>query len=215
MRFNRLERKRPPERCVQREKSCPLFKRADRTDYKHVLSECRCLPEHDCLYNIKARQIVEIIEEEDVVATGDTFTDASEDVNSSLSSTAVRVQVRQSPDIETFYHQPPTQREIEGTNKGYQYGCVEDSVYSHNDQNNPCARLSCFRRRLLVQRDEIRWRSAAEHIISIENVRMLQSTFDVQIVPRYAKNSIHEDSSMMNKVHRPNHWATATSANAV
>ena len=66
-----------------------------------------------------------MIEEDDVVATDDTFTDANEDVNSCLPPTYLRVRVRQSPYVETFYHQTAIQRKIESTNgKGYQYGRI-------------------------------------------------------------------------------------------
>ena len=109
--------KAPPKRGIRstrQPKSCPLCKQAGRPDSNHFLSECRHLPEEDRKYIAKARQIANIfddhLEDSSEVAP---YADDSElnDENNTLACgpepTALRIQTRQSPYIDSFYAHHP------------------------------------------------------------------------------------------------------------
>lgn len=96
-----------------REKSCPLCKQASRPDHNHFLSECRHLPEQDRKYILKARQIVDILDEDQPVVADDPCTAINEVDDPSLNPTALRIQVRQSPYIDMFHHHHPVRVTID------------------------------------------------------------------------------------------------------
>ena len=109
--------KAPPKRGIRssrQPKSCPLCKQAGRPDSNHFLSECRHMPEEDRKYIAKARQIANIfddhLEDSSEVAP---YADDSElnDENNTLACgpepTALRIQTRQSPYIDSFYAHHP------------------------------------------------------------------------------------------------------------
>ena len=89
-------------------KSCPLCKQTSRRDYNtHFLSQCKFLPPRDRQYLSRARQVMGTdsdLEEEE-------FTTELERSNISLVSTELstnrRVQVKQSPFLDTFYKHFP------------------------------------------------------------------------------------------------------------
>ena len=81
-------------------KICPLCKQTNRTDQHHFLSECPHLPDSDRKFMTRARQVaavdLEYEYEEDVVEESDQH---EVDV---IHSTTRRVQVKQSPFLQTF-----------------------------------------------------------------------------------------------------------------
>ena len=84
-----------PQKPSRIEKCCPLCKQAGRVDREHFLSECKFLPEQDRRYMVRARQIMGIIENDD--------SEECEPPTRDPSPLANRIQVRQSPYIDTFY----------------------------------------------------------------------------------------------------------------
>ena len=105
--------KSPPNRGIRsarHPKSCPLCNQAGRRDSNHFLSECRHLPEVDRKYIVKARQIANIFNEhfEDnceiaLRADKSEFNDEDNSLTCSPEPTALRIQTRQSPYIDSFY----------------------------------------------------------------------------------------------------------------
>ncbi len=86
-----------PKSTTRRTPVCPLCKQAGRADM-HFLSNCKYLPETDKRYITKARQIVDIMSEGDVEDE-----DEYEDEEPQGDHKAFRIQVRQSPYLDTFY----------------------------------------------------------------------------------------------------------------
>lgn len=91
-------------------KVCPLCKEADRK-YDHFLSECKYLPEQDRKYIVRARQIMDVLDTDDCEYDSSTDThvlNCTLHPDNPTESTDVepitnRIQVRQSPYIDTFY----------------------------------------------------------------------------------------------------------------
>ena len=83
----------------RRQRVCSLCKQAGRQDTDHFLSSCRFLPESDRKYMAKARQIVNIIDEEE---EGEVESEEEQEPH-----VALRIQVRQSPYIDAFYKHHP------------------------------------------------------------------------------------------------------------
>ena len=94
------------QRFQQRERCCPLCKQAGRTEFRHFLSSCRFLPENDRKFMTKARQIVGIIDNEQTNDVDFTETTCCDDVDpiDSTSHPTFRIQVRQSPYVDVFFH---------------------------------------------------------------------------------------------------------------
>ena len=87
-------------------KTCPLCKQVGRNDYRHFLSECPHLPDPDRKYIARARQVANILDESDDEPTELACALVDERIDNQLSSessTTLRVQVRQSPYIDTFH----------------------------------------------------------------------------------------------------------------
>ena len=97
---------RPQTRFQQRERCCPLCKQAGRTEFQHFLSSCRFLPENDRKFMTKARQIVGIVDNEQTNDVDFTETTSCDDVDpiASTSHPTLRIQVRQSPYVDVFFH---------------------------------------------------------------------------------------------------------------
>ena len=97
---------RQQTRFQQRERCCPLCKQAGPTEFQHFLSSCRFLPENDRKFMTKARQIVGIVDSEQTKDVD--FTDATScadvDPIASTSHPTLRIQVRQSPYVDVFFH---------------------------------------------------------------------------------------------------------------
>ena len=97
---------RQQTRFQQRERCCPLCKQAGRTEFQHFLSSCRFLPENDRKFMTNARHIFGIVDSEQT--KGVDFTDATscDDVDpiASTSHPTLRIQVRQSPYVDVFFH---------------------------------------------------------------------------------------------------------------
>ena len=113
--FRKTSQPKQGIRSARQPKSCPLCKQAGRLDSSHFLSECRHLPEDDCKYIAKARQIANIFDkplEDSSELTPYVDDSGFNDENNSLACgpepTALRIQTRQSPYIDSFYahHQP-------------------------------------------------------------------------------------------------------------
>ena len=85
-------------------KSCPICKQAGRSD-KHFLSECQFLPAEDRRYILKARRIADLLDNSE--DNDEHFQTATVEIQSNTSDEndpcANRVEVRQSPYIDTFY----------------------------------------------------------------------------------------------------------------
>ena len=79
-------------------KVCPLCKQAGRGEFHHFHSECRFLPESDKKYMAKARQIATILDEEDQ------YVDSDLEEEEEPRTVALRIQVRQSPYVDTFHN---------------------------------------------------------------------------------------------------------------
>lgn len=82
-------------------KICPLCKQAGRPDYRHFLSTCSYLPDSDRKFITKARQIVNILD--DSPYTDEPTSDPDNPDVEDYSSSTLRVHVRQSPYLDTFY----------------------------------------------------------------------------------------------------------------
>ncbi|CAB3990763.1 Hypothetical predicted protein [Paramuricea clavata] len=89
---------------------------AGRTNSSHFLSECNFLPDQDRRYMVKARQIAEILEDipkcESSINPVDPACDLR-DEESKTSSRAYRIQARQSPYVDMFYHHHPVRIAID------------------------------------------------------------------------------------------------------
>lgn len=101
-------------RSTRQPKTCPLCKQAGRPDVNHFLSKCRHLPEEDRKYIAKARQIANIFD--DHLEEGSEIAPRVDDseLNDEISNldrgpepTALRIQTRQSPYIDTFHAHHP------------------------------------------------------------------------------------------------------------
>ncbi|XP_070576935.1 uncharacterized protein [Ptychodera flava] len=101
---NRRAKQRTRSRDQRSSRSCPLCKQAGRPDV-HFLSECSFLPAKDRKYMAKARQIVNIIDDDtEFDCQPDAFDEVDNDIAPSGDTpTAMRVQVRQSPYLDVFY----------------------------------------------------------------------------------------------------------------
>ena len=91
---------RPLTTKQRQAKRCPLCTQVGRTKTDHFLSECEHLPERDRRFIAKARQIVGIIDDD--LQTGCETRD-DDDADGSEESSTLRIQVRMSPYIDTFY----------------------------------------------------------------------------------------------------------------
>ena len=90
-----------PRRPTTIAKTCPLCKQVGRSDVHHFLSECAYLPEQYRRYMAKKRQVTDILDEVD---EGD---DENYDGNDELGvnpTAAQRIDVRQSPYLDTFHN---------------------------------------------------------------------------------------------------------------
>ena len=94
---------KPTTRFWTHPKSCPLCKKAGRGDFPHYLSECTYLPETDGKFIAKARQIVGILDcdESDPEEEPQDYQPAP--TGNQPTPSALRIQVRQSPYLDTFY----------------------------------------------------------------------------------------------------------------
>ena len=81
-------------------KTCPLCREASRP-YNHFMSTCRYLPEDDRKFMARARQVQDCGDEEE------------DDIEDDHPTTASRVQVRQSPYLDTFYKHFPVRITID------------------------------------------------------------------------------------------------------
>ena len=108
--FQKPPRSRPRAMKPRQERKCPLCSQVGRTKTDHFLSECEYLPERDRRFIAKARQIVGIID-------GDHHTDCeastSDDSDNCEESSTLRIQVRMSPYIDTFYRHHPARITID------------------------------------------------------------------------------------------------------
>ena len=95
--------RRLPPRTTKPRKTCPLCKQVGRPNTQHFLSECKFLPEHDRKYIARARQISEIYDNDD--ADEDlTCAFVEEELEPAPDSLPTnRIQIRQSPFLDTFY----------------------------------------------------------------------------------------------------------------
>lgn len=91
----------------RQEKVCPLCKQAGRPEIRHFLSQCEFLPDNDKRYMVKARQIVDILDEDQVDDNErDPCPPASQhtyDEQVDARTVAFRVQTRQSPYLDVFH----------------------------------------------------------------------------------------------------------------
>jgi len=89
--------------------SCPLCKKAGRGDFPHYQSECTYLPDTDRKFIAKAGQIVDILDcdESDREEEAQEYQPAptwNQPTPGALSTpSALRIRVRQSPYLDTFY----------------------------------------------------------------------------------------------------------------
>lgn len=104
-RFKTIHRsERPQHSRPTVTKSCPLCKAAGRPTSSHYLSECRFLPEQDRHYMLKARQIAHILDIDSSPEREPQEIISATSPHQAVSSSTLRVQVRQSPYIDTFYN---------------------------------------------------------------------------------------------------------------
>lgn len=96
-----------------RVKSCPLCKQAGRKDFTHFLSQCKYLPDTDRVYMAKARQVVSILDNDYIDDQEDTCPMPDEDTDPQTEHSSLRIQVRQSPYIDTFYQHHPARITID------------------------------------------------------------------------------------------------------
>ena len=96
-----------------RPKSCPLCKQAGREDFHHYLSECTYLPDNDWKFIAKARQIVGILDwdESDPEEEPQDYQPAP--TGNQPTHSALRIQVRHSPYLDTFYRHNPVRITID------------------------------------------------------------------------------------------------------
>jgi hypothetical protein len=87
-------------RSPRSQKLCPLCKQAGRSDHHHFLSMCQHLPESDRKFMTKVRQVAAF----DIdLAEDDCNEDTDEPCEEAAGSSVRRVQVKQSPFMNTFY----------------------------------------------------------------------------------------------------------------
>ena len=82
-------------------KTCPICKQVGRSDVHHFLSECVYLPEQDRRYMAKIRQVTDILDEVD---EGDDENYDGNDAFDVNPTAAQRIDVRQSPYLDTFHN---------------------------------------------------------------------------------------------------------------
>ena len=82
-------------------KTCPICKQVGRSDVHHFLSECAYLPEQDRRYMAKIRQVTDILDEVD---EGDDENCDGNDAFDVNPTAAQRIDVRQSPYLDTFHN---------------------------------------------------------------------------------------------------------------
>ena len=94
---------KPTTRFRRRPKSSPLYKQAGRRDFHHYLSECTYLPDTDRKFIAKVRQIVGILDcdESDPEEEPQDYQPAP--TGNQPTPSALRIQVRQSPYLDTLY----------------------------------------------------------------------------------------------------------------
>ena len=99
--------RRAPSNLIRKSrfaKSCPLCKQVGRTDSNHYLSECKHLPEHDRKYIARARQVANIFDDDDEESSADlSCAFVEDDTEPPVSIPSLRIQIRQSPYLDTFY----------------------------------------------------------------------------------------------------------------
>lgn len=83
-------------------RSCPLCKQAGRKDTNHFLSTCTYLPENDRKFITKARIVHAIEEESENFSQDDDSCEFEEEIDNTKPANR-RVQVKQSPYLNTFY----------------------------------------------------------------------------------------------------------------
>ena len=84
-------------------KACPLCKQAGRSNLQHFLSECPYIPEQDRRYMAKVRQVTDVHEEDDDYEYSHELHQPEIVDQSTLGlATAQRIDIRQSPYLDTF-----------------------------------------------------------------------------------------------------------------
>ena len=98
---------KPTTRFRTRPKSCPFCTQAGRGDFHHYLSDCSYLPDIDRKFIAKARQIVGILDcdESDPKEEPQDYQPAP--TGNQPTPSALRIQVHQSPYLDTFYRHNP------------------------------------------------------------------------------------------------------------
>jgi len=97
---------RPGNKTPRQGKTCPLCKQAGRPEFRHFLSHCEFLPESDKRYMVKARQIVDILDDEqddEIANEPDSVTQLADSEQATARALAFRVQTRQSPYLDVFH----------------------------------------------------------------------------------------------------------------
>ena len=87
----------------KRPKSCPLCKQAGRGDLHHYLSECTYHPDTDQKFIAKATQIVGILDCDDSDHEEEPQDYQPKTTGNQPTPSALRIQLRQSPYLDTFY----------------------------------------------------------------------------------------------------------------
>ena len=91
-------------RQPRQDKVCPLCKQAGRSNTNHYLSQCTFLPDNDRRFMVKARQIVGILDDEQVTDCGlDSDPPCSDTALPTPDVVAYRDQTRQSPYMDVFH----------------------------------------------------------------------------------------------------------------
>ena len=100
----RSDKPQQKQRTPRPQKSCPICKQVGRSNSNHFLSECPHLPEYDRRYILRARQITSVLDTnpEDEPPETDNVENCSTVNHDSDSTAAHRVQIRQSPYMDTF-----------------------------------------------------------------------------------------------------------------
>ena len=119
---NTVGQRRPP----RSKPSCPLCKQAGRNSYDHFLSKCQFLPESDKKFMIRARLIAALDEEHEESIEKEFEPDQQEPtVDKDPSLNMHRVQVKQSPFINLFYHHHPLKVVIDS---GAEANMIRESI---------------------------------------------------------------------------------------
>ena len=84
-------------------RQCPLCQQAGRQNYNHFLSECSFLPDNDRKFIAKARQIAGILDKDIERVYESELPTPDEYLAPESTTSALRVQVRQSPYLDTFF----------------------------------------------------------------------------------------------------------------